>query len=68
MKSTTSLSQFYNRHIDPFSSEYMDGKNYRYIPARIVKITNIPVKQENENDWVFEVIDAGNGVKRLAVF
>lgn len=67
MKSTTSLSQFYNRHIDPFSGEYV-AANYRYVPARIVKITNIPVKQENEEDWEFEVIDAGNGVKKLAVF
>lgn len=68
MKSTTYLSQFYNRHIDPFSGEYEDGKNYKYIPARFVKVTNIPVKQQNENDWVFEVVDAGDGVKKLAVF
>lgn len=31
-------------------------------------IKKITVKIENENDIEFEVIDAGNGIKRLAVF
>lgn len=31
-------------------------------------IKKIIVKVDNENDWVYEVIDAGNGIKRLAVF
>jgi len=31
-------------------------------------IKTIIVKVDNENDWVYEIVDAGNGIKRLAVF
>ncbi len=31
-------------------------------------IKKITVKIDNENDWEFEVIDSGNGIKKVAVF
>lgn len=46
-----------------------DYRPYKSSVCRVVRVTQIPVKiQENDNDWEFALIDAGKGVKRLAVF
>ncbi len=46
-----------------------DYRPYKSTVSRVVRVTQIPVKiEENDNDWEFALINAGNGVKRLAVF
>ncbi len=37
--------------------------------VRMVLVKQIPVKiEDNENDWVFDFVDTGKGVKSMAVF
>lgn len=62
------LTKWFEKNVDPLSPTYQRSNDWRYIPARVVRVTHIPITVQNENDWEFEVIDAGNGVKRLAVF
>lgn len=36
---------------------------------RVVPVKQIPVRiDDNENDWVFDFVDTGQGVKTMAVF
>ena len=46
-----------------------DYTPYKSSVSRVVRVTQIPVKiEENDNDWEYVLINAGDGVKRLAVF
>lgn len=37
--------------------------------VRLVEVKQIPVRvEDNENDWVFDFVDTGKGVKTMAVF